>query len=58
MLENLITVEQFKLRKQRMDVCSGCEYKVDGLVTTCSACGCILKVKTLLTDAKCPKGKW
>jgi hypothetical protein len=58
MLDNLITVKQFKLRKERMDVCFSCEYKVDNVVSICSVCNCILKIKTIFSDAKCPKGKW
>lgn len=54
----MLTVPQFKLQKERLEICSKCEFKIEKLVSVCSVCNCVLKTKTLLTNTKCPKGKW
>jgi hypothetical protein len=40
----------------RLDICKGCEYF--SKKQTCKKCGCIMKAKTTLKNAKCPIGKW
>lgn len=55
---DFLTVPQFKMQKKRMKICSNCEYKVGQLISICSICNCVLKTKTILTNTKCPKGKW
>ena len=47
--------EEFK--KERMDICLSCPELIK-LTQTCKKCGCFMKVKTQLADAKCPIGKW
>lgn len=44
-------------RSKRLEVCRGCEF-FNKITTQCNKCGCIMSVKTLLLDAKCPIGKW
>lgn len=45
------------IQKSRYDICSGCEYFFSPS-GNCKKCGCFMKVKTKLTHAKCPIGKW
>jgi hypothetical protein len=40
----------------RLQICLGCEHLQKH--TRCDKCGCFMKVKTKLTYAKCPIGKW
>ena len=42
--------------KKRLGVCGECEKLLYG--TTCSACGCVVRVRALLADGRCPKKKW
>jgi len=42
---------------ERYQTCLGCE-KFDKESTRCSACGCVMKVKSHLISAKCPLSKW
>lgn len=43
-------------RKIRTDICDSCDkLKLD---TLCSECLCVMTVKTWLTLAECPLGKW
>lgn len=43
------------VRKERMDICRQCsEFKFGG----CLMCGCVMAIKTTLSDAVCPKGAW
>ena len=43
--------------KERYDVCLLCPlFSSDS--TKCKACGCFMKAKVLLPNAKCPLGKW
>lgn len=45
------------LAKRRLDICKSCEwYRPKS--NTCKKCGCFMKLKTQLKDAKCPIGKW
>ena len=41
--------------KMRWDLCLGCEFLKDD---SCLECGCFMKVKHKLAQAKCPIGKW
>ena len=41
--------------KMRWDLCLGCEFLKDD---KCDICGCFMKVKHKLSQAKCPIGKW
>ena len=46
-----------ELREERLKVCRGCEY-FKPKMERCSKCGCFMKLKVTLEDAKCPIGKW
>lgn len=47
------------ISEERKNVCNGCENKITVVgVDRCSACGCILDLKTRLFDQECPIGKW
>jgi hypothetical protein len=41
---------------ERINICRGCEFLKKH--TRCEKCGCFMKIKTKLTAAKCPIGKW
>jgi hypothetical protein len=45
------------LRKSRLDICKNCEF-FNKITTQCNQCGCIMSVKSMLVDSKCPKEKW
>lgn len=42
--------------KARLNICIGCGSFLYG--STCNVCGCIVQVRALLLDGKCPKKKW
>ena len=50
-------MKKISLPEKRYNICKSCEhfFKFSG---QCLACLCIMKLKTKLKDAKCPKGKW
>jgi len=50
-----ITNRNNKLAKERLKICSTCEYRV-GLI--CGSCGCVLKAKARLPEEICPYSKW
>ena len=54
-LSNIKTEES--VRNARMDLCTSCEFlfKPTG---NCTKCGCFVKGKTWIADARCPIGKW
>jgi len=41
---------------KRMQSCLGCEFFLP--TKQCSKCGCFMPLKTLLSNAECPIGKW
>lgn len=44
---------------RRLGICGGCEKLEDG--ATCMLCGCVMQVRALLADGKCPYpkgGRW
>lgn len=43
--------------QNRFSICQQCPEFID-LTTQCKKCGCIMKLKTKLTKATCPLGKW
>ncbi len=46
-----------ELSNERLEICTGCEwYKTT--TNQCKKCGCFMKLKVVLKDAKCPIGKW
>ena len=46
-----------ELAQYRFDICKQCpEFRPAS--HTCRKCGCFMKLKTTLAEAKCPLGKW
>ena len=46
-----------ELIEQRLSICNQCPSFNKRLVK-CKRCGCFMRLKTTLQDAKCPIGKW
>jgi hypothetical protein len=44
-------------RKERLDICRGCDHFSKRL-STCGICGCFMPLKTTLSNAECPIGLW
>lgn len=42
---------------KRYNICESCEHFFT-LTTQCKKCGCFMKAKTKLENAKCPMSKW
>jgi len=42
---------------QRLDICFDCDRFIK-VTAQCKECGCFMKLKTKMQDAKCPLGKW
>lgn len=51
-----ITIAEDEVYQARLDVCGECEKLEYG--STCMACGCIVQVRALTADGKCPNKKW
>lgn len=45
------------VRDDRLDVCKGCP-ELWKPTRTCKQCGCFMGLKTWLSEATCPLGKW
>lgn len=45
------------LVNSRLEICRSCEF-FRARTETCKKCGCFMKLKTKLHNAKCPIGKW
>ena len=43
--------------KTRHNTCKSCN-KYRKMLDQCSICGCIMTLKTKLTNATCPEGRW
>lgn len=41
----------------RLEVCAACP-RLFKPTMTCKACGCFLRIKTLMPDQTCPEDKW
>lgn len=41
----------------RLEICQSCDW-FRQRSQTCRKCGCFMKLKTQLEEAKCPLGKW
>jgi len=41
----------------RLDICKNCEF-YRARTNQCKKCGCFMKLKATLENAKCPLGKW
>ena len=46
-----------ELIESRLKICNSCEW-FNKKFTTCKKCGCFMKLKSTLKQAKCPIGKW
>lgn len=46
-----------ELIEYRLEICNTCEW-FDKRLAKCRQCGCFMKLKTTLQEAKCPKDKW
>ncbi len=46
-----------ELAQYRLEICKGCEF-FKQRTQRCGKCGCFMKLKTGLANAKCPIGKW
>lgn len=46
-----------ELAAERLTICRSCEFFRKGN-QTCMKCGCFMKLKTTLSQAACPVGKW
>jgi hypothetical protein len=45
-----------EVAKERLDICSSCEFFFKNQI--CKKCGCFMLLKVKLDKAKCPVGKW
>jgi hypothetical protein len=45
------------LGQYRLDICKACEF-YRAKTNQCKKCGCFMKLKTTLENARCPIGKW
>ena len=45
------------IAQERFEICNDCEF-FDKNSTRCGKCGCFMKKKVDLADAKCPIGTW
>lgn len=50
-------VDDEKIAEKRFEICKTCPELVK-LTHQCKKCGCFMKLKTKLHDAKCPIEKW
>lgn len=46
-----------ELAKSRLEICKTCDW-YRPKTNQCKKCGCFMKLKTTLENAKCPIGKW
>lgn len=51
-----VTIAEDRTYQARLSVCGECEKLEYG--STCMACGCIVQVRALTADGKCPNKKW
>jgi hypothetical protein len=46
-----------EFQKERIEICLSCTELIK-LTHQCKKCGCFIKAKTQLAEARCPIGKW
>jgi hypothetical protein len=46
-----------ELAAERLEICKTCKF-YNQRFAKCMKCGCFMKLKTNLENAKCPVGKW
>lgn len=61
MVDEVTSMPGIRLVKQdiydyRLSVCQSCEYFLYS--STCNICGCVMQVRALLSDGRCPKKRW
>lgn len=49
------TKADLPVMENRLNICSGCEHRVDG---SCTVCGCVLAEKASWRSSECPLGLW
>ena len=54
---SLIELVDAEEQQRRYSICENCPHLTKHTFQ-CEHCGCFMKVKTKLTSAKCPIGKW
>ena len=57
MFNSLVSEETKNRSAERLKTCAGCEM-FDASTSKCKKCGCFMKFKTLIENAKCPLNKW
>ena len=57
LLNNNIPKVTKDIEAERYSICKGCPEFLSA-TTQCKKCGCIMKLKTKLSNASCPIGKW
>ena len=56
--ENIYKITaQADVRSNRLSICTSCEFLFQP-TGNCTKCGCFVKGKTWIADARCPIGKW
>lgn len=46
-----------EIKAERLAICNECPF-LNKQFVKCTKCGCFMKLKTTLLEAKCPVGKW
>lgn len=46
-----------EIAESRLEICRNCEF-YRKRTNQCKKCGCFMKLKTKLEEARCPIGKW
>jgi histidyl-tRNA synthetase len=58
---DLLDKDKYSKNKEEMDrrisICESCDHFIK-ITKQCSKCGCFMQLKTRLTNASCPIGKW
>ena len=56
---NMLDKSTKELGETRLNICKSCDIFVNNVCDTSKGgCGCHMKSKVLVRDAKCPKEKW
>jgi NADH pyrophosphatase NudC (nudix superfamily) len=58
---DLLDKDKYSKNKEEIDrrisICESCDHFIK-MTKQCSKCGCFMQLKTRLTNASCPIGKW
>jgi hypothetical protein len=55
-IKNKVKFSSKDIIVSRNKICSKCEYIMK--FSRCKKCGCFMDIKTMLSKAKCPIGRW